>query len=94
MNQLPLCSSREVVRALRRLGFADRPVPKTGASGSHRTFVKKQDGATTSVTVPLGAREIPRGTLRSILRQAGLSPRQFRDALGIRSKGGSKKRKR
>ena len=69
---LPVVSGREVVRALGRAGFG-----QVGQKGSH---VKLRSEAGRTVIVPLH-RELARGTLASILRQAALSVEEFRDLL-------------
>ena len=45
--------------------------------GSHRSYIKGSKVA----TVVLGKKEIPRGTLRSILAQAGISEEVFLEEL-------------
>jgi len=60
---LPILSAQEVVRGLEANGFV-----MVSQRGSHRKF--RSDGAV--VIVPMH-REIARGTLRSILEQAGLT---------------------
>lgn len=69
VGQLPLVSSDEVTRVLLRCGFAH-----LRTRGSHLILVRDHPAATVSVPV---RRELPRGTLRSILRAAGLSDEQF-----------------
>ncbi|MEO8433357.1 MAG: type II toxin-antitoxin system HicA family toxin [Pyrinomonadaceae bacterium] len=65
---------RVVKRKLETAGFEERP-----GRGSHRKFVKfTREGVVTAI-VPQH-REIALGTLRSILRQAMLTPDEF-DAL-------------
>lgn len=73
---LPAVSARQVLAALRRAGFVvDR------ISGSHHMLVHTIDARRT-VTVPFhGARSLRPGTLRNILRQAGLTVEEFRDLL-------------
>ncbi len=72
--RVPLLSSQQIVFAFRRLNFLD--MPATG--GSHHTMYRwRLDGTKDVVTVTLGKREIPRGTLRSFLRQAGVPLRTF-----------------
>ncbi|MDQ2735572.1 MAG: type II toxin-antitoxin system HicA family toxin [Pseudomonadota bacterium] len=46
--------------------------------GSHIKYRKTGD-PTLTVIIPAGRKEIPRGTLRSILRQAGLDESTFDD---------------
>ena len=68
MKPLPF---REVVRRLKAAGFSE-----AGRSGSHVKFVKAADQETRTAIVPQH-REVAAGTLRSILRQAGLSESEF-----------------
>ena len=77
MAKLPILSWKDVVRALKRIGF--QPAPKRG-KGSHLAFVKKAHGRSRLVIIPQRD-EIPRGTLLSILDQAGLTKDDFMDAL-------------
>jgi predicted RNA binding protein YcfA (HicA-like mRNA interferase family) len=75
-GRLPVANGVAVVRALKRAGFAvDRIV------GSHHILVYPDD-ATRTVTVPVhSGRDLKPGTLRAIIRQAGLSVEEFRDLL-------------
>lgn len=73
-GRLPALSSREIERALRKAGFIF--APRRG-KGSHRAYTKVDvRGVTRLVIVPYG-KDIPRGTIRSILEQAGLSDEEF-----------------
>lgn len=76
MPKLPVVSGSEVVKALGRAGFVfDRQ------RGSHAFLWNPETRRT--VTVPVHAGEdLRRGTLASILRQAGLSAEEFLDLLG------------
>jgi len=65
---------REVKRKLETAGFAE-----VSRKGSHVKFARHTDRGTRTTIVP-EHREVAIGTLRSILRQAGLSPDDF-DAL-------------
>ena len=71
MTKLPAVSGREVVRALERAGFV-----QVGAKGSHRKLFHDERHLT--VIVPLHRGELPRGTLASILRQAGMTADDLR----------------
>jgi predicted RNA binding protein YcfA (HicA-like mRNA interferase family) len=73
MNErLPSVKAREVIRALERAGFF---VSRT--SGSHCRLIHATDPAR-KVTVPLhGSSDLKRGTLRSIISQAGLTVGEF-----------------
>jgi predicted RNA binding protein YcfA (HicA-like mRNA interferase family) len=66
---------RQVERRLRAAGFA--PV---AAHGSHVKFLRETPQGSRAVIVPRH-REIAIGTLRSIVRQAGLTVAEF-EALG------------
>jgi predicted RNA binding protein YcfA (HicA-like mRNA interferase family) len=73
---LPVVSGRRVVRALQRAGFI---VDRT--AGSHHLLVHPEDPRRI-VTVPVhGARDLKSGTLRAIIRQAGLTVEEFRALL-------------
>lgn len=69
---LPVVSGAEVVRALSRAGFAH-----VGQKGSH-IKMRHADGRTAIIP---NHKELARGTLVSILRQAGLTPTGFTDLL-------------
>jgi predicted RNA binding protein YcfA (HicA-like mRNA interferase family) len=68
MKPLPL---REVLRKLKTAGFEE-----LGQTGSHLKCGKKSPKGTRTAVIPKH-REIAAGTLRSILRQAGLSADEF-----------------
>ena len=73
-----LCSSRQMVAALIRLGC----YPCRAASGSHQFFARQlPDGSTASAPVVLGKRQIKRGTARSTLRLLQISEDDFDRAL-------------
>jgi predicted RNA binding protein YcfA (HicA-like mRNA interferase family) len=73
MSKLPVISGRRLVGALEKVGFVvDR------RRGSH-IILFRPDPATT-VTVP-DHRELDRGTLRAILRQADVTVSQLQDLL-------------
>jgi predicted RNA binding protein YcfA (HicA-like mRNA interferase family) len=75
-GKLPALDGRRVVRALTRAGLTtDRIV------GSHHVMVFSGDPVRT-VTVPVHAsRDLKPGTLRSIVKQAGLSLEEFKALL-------------
>ena len=73
MSKLPVLSGRRLVRALEKAGFVvDRQ------RGSHVVLFRPDPP--TTVIVP-DHRELDRGTLRAILRQAEVTPDQLRDLL-------------
>lgn len=75
-SRLPAVTGKDAVRALLGAGFAvDRVV------GSHYILAQPDDPRR-AVTVPVhGARDLKPGTLRSIIRQAGLTIDEFRELL-------------
>ena len=68
MAQLPLISGREVVGKFEKLGW------QIARSGNHIILVK--EGARASLSVP-DHKEVARGTLRSLIRAAGLTVEEF-----------------
>jgi predicted RNA binding protein YcfA (HicA-like mRNA interferase family) len=77
MTKLPVISSKEVIKALRSAGFED--APKRG-KGSHSALVKRGADKSRLVIVP-DRNTLPRGTLRAILDQAGLTKDELIDLL-------------
>jgi mRNA interferase HicA len=67
VNGLPVVTPRQLIRALRRAGFVLHHM-----RGSHHYF-RHPDRPGILVTIPFHNRDLKRGTLRAILRQAGLS---------------------
>ena len=73
---LPAVNGKQVIRALEKAGFV---VDRT--SGSHHMLARNSD-PTRIVIVPVHAsRDLKTGTLRSIIKQAGLTIEQFKDLL-------------
>ena len=69
MTKLPGVSGRECARALARIGFRLRR-----QEGSH--MILRRDDPFAQLVVP-DHKELDRGTLRAILRQAGVSVNEF-----------------
>jgi predicted RNA binding protein YcfA (HicA-like mRNA interferase family) len=69
MSKLPVVSGRECLKALGRAGYRLRR-----QEGSH--MILRRDDPFTQVVVP-DHKELDRGTLRAIIRQAGLSVNEF-----------------
>ena len=69
MPQLPVMSGREVVRA-----FENRGWEVARQRGSHVILVKAGENATLSVP---DHKEVAKGTLRSLIRAAGLTVPEF-----------------
>ena len=74
-DPLPRLSGRETVTALERMGFV-----QVRQRGSHVVLRKSTPDRVIGWVVPLH-RELAIGTLRSILRQAYLSPEEFMENL-------------
>lgn len=73
--KLPLVSSDKVLKFLSGKGFS-----VTRQRGSHISLHKKQDSKTLLVVVPR-RKEIKKGTLLSILRQAEISKDEFIESI-------------
>ncbi|MFQ6074679.1 MAG: type II toxin-antitoxin system HicA family toxin [Candidatus Bathyarchaeia archaeon] len=65
----------DVIKALGRAGFK-----VTGQRGSHVKLEKVVNGEVTRITVPLH-RTLKKGTLRRIVRDAGLTIKEFNQLL-------------
>ena len=71
MGRLSGFRYREIVRRLKDCGFEfDRQ-----AAGSHEIWFNSQSGRYT--TIPNHPGDMPEGTLRAILKQAGVEPEVF-----------------
>lgn len=73
MTKFPSLSSKQIVKTLKSIGFED--APKRG-KGSHIALVNREPGNIRLVIIP-NRKIIPKGTLRSILDQAGLTREEF-----------------
>ncbi len=71
MTKLPVIKDRILIQVLKKLGFFEHP--ETGSS--HLVF-KHPDGRRTTVARHSG-KDIPRGTLRAILRDINISIDEF-----------------
>jgi predicted RNA binding protein YcfA (HicA-like mRNA interferase family) len=74
-RHLPAVSGRELIRALRRIGFIE-----LRQKGSHVSLEKRNADGYWRTVVPLH-REIRPGTLSDILNQCGLSKEELRELL-------------
>jgi len=68
---LPVVSGRQCCAALAKFGFVS-----VRQKGSHVVMQKKLENTTITVPVP-DHKELAAGTLRSIIRQAGLTVEEF-----------------
>ncbi|MCS7151002.1 MAG: type II toxin-antitoxin system HicA family toxin [Endomicrobia bacterium] len=69
--KLPVCSGDRVINVLREKGYRE-----IRQRGSHVVMQKLEKDGTKTVIVPLH-KELTKGTLRSIIRQAGLTVEEF-----------------
>ncbi|MBZ5563599.1 MAG: type II toxin-antitoxin system HicA family toxin [Acidobacteriia bacterium] len=74
MSKLPRVSGRDCVKALQRIGFVVKR-----QEGSH--IIVRRENPFRQVVVP-DHRELDRGTLRAIIRHAGLEVDEFIRLLG------------
>ena len=71
MSELPRITGREVVKALKKIGYEqDRQ------RGSH-IILRQTDSPHRRVTVP-DHKEVAKGTLRAIIREVGLTVDEFK----------------
>ncbi len=74
MSQLPILSGRQVVKALRKIGYEF-----DHQRGSH-IVLRQTDPPHRRLTVP-DHDEVAKGTLRAVVRQAGLTVDEFKALL-------------
>ena len=74
LAKLPVCRAREVVAALRQAGFS-----VDHQTGSHAILYKADHP--NPVTVPMHSGDLKSGTLRRIVKDAGLTIEVFKDLL-------------
>ena len=74
MSQLPGLSSDEVLEARRKIGFVN--APKRG-KGSHAALYRTDASGKTWLVIVPKRRDLPQGTLRAIIEQAGLTRSEF-----------------
>lgn len=74
MSYLPVLSGREVVRAFGRLGYV-----VDHQTGSH-IILRKTESPNRRLTVP-NHKEVAKGTLRSLIREAGITLESFFELL-------------
>ena len=72
MSRLPVCAGADAVKAFRQLGYE-----VDHQTGSH---IILRHPSQRRLTVP-HHRELAKGTLRSLIREAGLTKEQFTDLL-------------
>jgi len=67
MPKLPILAGKEVIKALSKIGFFH-----IRTRGSHAILNKQDKKGKTTLPVPLH-KELAKGTLKSIIRQAGIT---------------------
>jgi len=72
MSRLPVCSGRRAVRAFARIGYE-----VDHQTGSH---IILRHATMRRLTIP-DHRELAKGTLRSLIREAGITKEQFGELL-------------
>ena len=72
MSRLPVCSGQDAIRAFEKLGYV-----VDHQTGSH--VILRHPGMR-RLTVP-NHRELAKGTLRALIREAGLTKEEFVDLL-------------
>ena len=75
MKRLPSLPARKIIAALEKAGFVIVRI-----KGTHH-FLRHRSDPTRTTVVSYHARDLPPGTLRAILKQAGLTPEEFIDLL-------------
>jgi len=75
MGRLPVLDGDDVVRAFQRAGWR-----MTRRKGSH--VIMQRDGYEATLSVPVHAgRAVKRGTLRALIKDAGMTVEDFTDML-------------
>jgi predicted RNA binding protein YcfA (HicA-like mRNA interferase family) len=73
-RKLPILSANEIIKALSKIGYT-----VDHQRGSH-VVLRREDPPHRRIAIP-NYDEIPRGTLRAIISEAGLTIEQFLDLL-------------
>ena len=71
MPKLPVLTSKKVISLLEKNGFK-----LVRTKGSHRIYYNSKSGK--RVVVPFHKKDLPKGTLLEILKQAGLSGKEIK----------------
>jgi len=75
MPKLPVISGKDVITILHKIGFQH-----TRTAGSHAILKKETNSGKITIPVPLH-KELAKGTLLSIIHQAGLTREEFMQLL-------------
>lgn len=65
MSKTPSFTSKELIKLLEKKGFVLKRI-----HGSHHYFIQPESGKI--AVVPMHKKDLPKGTLHSILKQAGI----------------------
>lgn len=76
MSRLPSVNPNDCIKALEKIGFY-----VSRQKGSHVQMRRDEPQPARTVPVPVSKKPLPRGTLRSIIRQAGLTVDEFIELL-------------
>ncbi len=74
MVKLPIITPQKLIKVLENFGFQ-----LDHSTGSHFIFYRSKDKK--RVVVPNHIKDLPKGTLMSILKEAGISKKEFVEAL-------------
>jgi predicted RNA binding protein YcfA (HicA-like mRNA interferase family) len=75
MSRLPRVTARQVLSALQRAGFFI-----VRSKGSHH-FLQHRDDPTRRTVISVHTGDMPQGTVRDILKQAGITREEFLNLL-------------
>ena len=76
MARAPAITGTDAIRALRRAGFEVARI-----AGSHHMLVHSVDSSRRVVVPVHKGKDLKRGTVRAIVRAAGLTPEEFQELL-------------
>lgn len=78
MSKLPSISSEKLIKKLLKAGFRYAPVR---GKGSHTALVRENSDKNFYLVIIPKRNSIPKGTLRAIIKQSGLTKEEFTDLL-------------
>jgi predicted RNA binding protein YcfA (HicA-like mRNA interferase family) len=69
-HRIPSLAAKDIIFVLKKLGFVE-----DRQKGSHKVFIRAADQR--AVVVPWHSGDLKQGTIRSIIKKAGLSVEEF-----------------
>ena len=75
-GRLPVLNGAEVIRALEKAGFV-----LVRTAGSHKVLDHRDDSSRTVIVPVHAGRDMKPGTLRGVIKQAGLTVEEFKTFL-------------